>query len=155
MLEAVNLSKKFDGVDALINLNLLVNQGEIYCLLGQNGAGKTTTINLFLGFIRPTSGKALINGVEVDSKGSTNQMIAYIPEVVQLYGNMNGLENLKFFSQLSGHPLTKSELIALLTKAGLEEADHRKKTISIFQRHASKGGDCHCFIERCTSDFNG
>jgi len=49
----------------LIDLNLSIEPGEVYCLLGQNGAGKTTTINLFLGIDSPTSGKALINGVEV------------------------------------------------------------------------------------------
>ena len=127
MLQAINLSKAYGEFHALEDLNLTVDPGDVFCLLGQNGAGKTTTINLFLGFIRPTSGKALINGVAVDAKGSTNPMIAYIPEVVQLYGNMNGLENLKFFSQLSGHQHTQSELISLLRKAGLKEADHTKK----------------------------
>lgn len=127
MLEAINLSKSYGDFQALKNLNLKVESGDVFCLLGQNGAGKTTTINLFLGFIRPTSGKALINGVAVDAKGTTNQMIAYIPEVVQLYGNMNGLENLQFFSRLSGHRHTKSELSALLSKAGLKEEDHKRK----------------------------
>ncbi len=127
MLQAINLSKAYGEFHALNNLNLTVDQGDIFCLLGQNGAGKTTTINLFLGFIRPTSGKALINGVTVDAKGSTNQMIAYIPEVVQLYGNMNGLENLDFFSRLSGHKHSKEELVQLLLKAGLQKQDHSKK----------------------------
>ena len=134
MLQAINLSKAYGEFHALKKLNLKVDPGDIFCLLGQNGAGKTTTINLFLGFIRPTNGKALINGVAVDSKGSTNQMLAYIPEVVQLYGNMNGLENLKFFSRLSGHQHTKGELISLLSKAGLKEEDHKKKL-----SHYSKG----------------
>ena len=133
MLQAIELSKAYGEFQALKNLNLQVDPGDVFCLLGQNGAGKTTTINLFLGFIRPTSGKAMINGVVVDSKGSTNQMIAYIPEVVQLYGNMNGLENLKFFSRLSGHKHTNSELISLLSKAGLKEDDHRKK-LSLYSK---------------------
>ena len=127
MLEAIDLSKAYGAFYALKNLNLKVESGDIFCLMGQNGAGKTTTINLFLGFIRPTNGKALINGIEVNAKGSTNQMIAYIPEVVQLYGNMNGLENLEFFSRLSGHRPTKAELTSLLNKAGLQEKDHQKK----------------------------
>ena len=127
MLQAINLSKAYGDFHALEDLNLEVASGDVFCLLGQNGAGKTTTINLFLGFIRPTSGKALINGLEVGPNGSTNQMIAYIPEVVQLYGNMNGLENLQFFSKLSGHQYTKSELSSLLRKAGLKEEDHTKK----------------------------
>ena len=50
MLEAINLSKKYDEHEALSDLNLQVAPGEIFCLLGANGAGKTTTINLFMGF---------------------------------------------------------------------------------------------------------
>jgi len=127
MLEAIKLSKKYDGQDALIDLNLSVSPGEIYCLLGQNGAGKTTTINLFLGLIKPSSGKALIEGVEVGSAALSRQWIAYIPEIVQLYGNMSGMENLDFFSRLAGFKLSKEELSATLVKAGLqEEAINRK-----------------------------
>lgn len=66
VLEAVQLGKQYNqSTAALSDLNLSIDSGEIFCLLGQNGAGKTTTINLFLGFIEATSGKALINGVEV------------------------------------------------------------------------------------------
>ncbi|MEL6556950.1 MAG: ATP-binding cassette domain-containing protein [Bacteroidota bacterium] len=127
MLVAKNLSKNYGSHIALTDLNLEIGTGEIYCLLGQNGAGKTTTINLFLGFIEPTSGKALIDGVEVKTNQQTNHLIAYIPEVVQLYGNMNGLENLEFFSRLSGHHHSSTELKALLSKAGLQESAHEKK----------------------------
>lgn len=68
LLEAVELTKVYeDGVKALNNLNLVVREGEIYAMLGGNGAGKTTTINAFLDFIQPTSGKALINGIDANA----------------------------------------------------------------------------------------
>ncbi|MEM9933126.1 MAG: ATP-binding cassette domain-containing protein [Bacteroidota bacterium] len=127
MLAAIKLSKSFDDQPALADLTFSVDAGEIYCLLGQNGAGKTTTINLFLGLISPSSGKALINDIEVKKGAETNHLVAYIPEVVQLYGNMNGIENLAFFSRLAGFKLSKNELIALLIKAGLAEKDLHKK----------------------------
>ncbi|UII26779.1 ABC transporter ATP-binding protein [Fulvivirga maritima] len=128
MLEAINLSKKYREHHALKGLNLKVSAGETYCLLGQNGAGKTTTINLFLGLLKPSGGNVLINGEEVNMRNSsTNSMIAYIPEVVQLYGNLNGLENLEFFSRLSGHKHNRRWLSALLSKAGLQEHHHTKK----------------------------
>lgn len=127
MLEAINLSKQYDNNHALVDLNLVVKPGEVYCLLGQNGAGKTTTINLFLGLIFPTSGKASINGVEVKPGNNTNQMIAYIPEIVQLYGNMSGLENLNFFSRISGFKHNIIELQNLLNRAGLQGENHNKK----------------------------
>ena len=119
MLEAINLTKQYGNKYALKNLNLSVESGEVFCLLGQNGAGKTTTINLFLGLISPTQGKALINGVEVEPNTKTRQMIAYIPEVVQLYGNMNGLENISFFSQLAGFDYSTLQLENLLLKENI------------------------------------
>ena len=64
MLHAVNLTKKYQENLALDNLNLVIEPGDIYCLLGANGAGKSTTINLFLNFIAPTSGKAVIDQIE-------------------------------------------------------------------------------------------
>ncbi len=140
MLEAVDLSKSYGSHEALKNLNLEVTAGEVYCLLGQNGAGKTTTINLFLGLADPTGGKALINGKEVKMGADTNQLIAYIPEVVQLYGNMDGIENLNFFSRLSGYTHSKEDLVRLLEKAGLKKEDHDKKLFSYSKGMRQKVG---------------
>lgn len=122
MLQAKNLTKEFNEKKVLKEINLSVDKNEVYCLLGQNGAGKTTAINIFLGFIEPTSGQALINGLEVGSnRTETNKMIAYIPEVVQLYGNLSGIENLDFFSRLAGFAYTHSELGKFLSKSGLQQ----------------------------------
>ena len=122
MLQAKSLTKEFNGRKALNGLNLSVGKGEIYCLLGQNGAGKTTTINIFLGFMDATTGEALINGEEVKSnRDKTNKRIAYIPEVVQLYGNLSGIENLDFFSRLAGFKYTVQELKQCLIKGGRQE----------------------------------
>lgn len=122
MLKAVNLTKSYTGSTALNGVSFEVNRGEIFCLLGQNGAGKTTTINIFLGFLEASGGQALINNVEVKpNQTDTNRMIAYIPEVVQLYGNLTGLENLDFFSRLAGFTYTREQLAQFLTKAGLQQ----------------------------------
>lgn len=127
-LEAADLTKSYGEITALNKLNLSIPAGEIFCLLGQNGAGKTTTINLFLGFLTPTSGKAMINGLEVAAhKEETRKHLAYIPEVVQLYGNLNGLENLDFFNRLAGFRYTADELKKFLLKAGLQETAHHKR----------------------------
>ncbi|MDP7419394.1 MAG: ATP-binding cassette domain-containing protein, partial [Gammaproteobacteria bacterium] len=80
MLEATNLKKTFGDHDALKGLDLKVNPGDIYCLLGANGAGKTTTINLFLNFIHPTAGKAEVCGIDVTEQPlETKKLLAYIP----------------------------------------------------------------------------
>lgn len=120
MLEAIGLTKIYGEHTALQGLNLTVLKSEIFCLLGQNGAGKTTTINLFLGFIHPTSGRSIINGVEVSNDTASKKFAAYIPDVVQLYGNLNGVENLDFFSRLAGFTYSKQMLSDFLFKAGLQ-----------------------------------
>jgi len=122
MLQAVHLRKEYNGHTALHNLNLTVNQGEIYALLGANGAGKSTTVNLFMGFITPTSGQAFINGIEVKpGNTATKSLVAYIPENVMLYPHLSGLQNLAFFSGLSQKNYTERQLKDLLVRAGLQE----------------------------------
>lgn len=141
MLEAINLTKRYGKHEALSELNLSVQKGEIFCLLGQNGAGKTTTINLFLGLMESTEGEAVVNGVTVKAnRNTTTKMIAYIPEVVQLYGNLSGLENLNFFSRLAGFKYSNSELSAFLSKAGLQDDAHQNKLASYSKGMRQKVG---------------
>lgn len=120
-LEAKDLCKTYGSVVALDNLCFTVAKGEVYCLLGQNGAGKTTTINIFLGLLKPTSGKAVVNGTTVKGSDTVSKDIAYIPEVVQLYEKLSGAENLDFFSRLAGQIHSQSRLKQYLTKVGLPE----------------------------------
>ena len=125
MIEAKGLSKSYGGVQALRGLDLAVQPGGIYCLLGANGAGKTTTLNLFLGFIQPTSGTASIAGhiVHVDPVAARRQ-IAYIPETVMLYGMLSGVENLDYFAKLSGCTHDPAALREFLQRAGLHPTAH-------------------------------
>jgi ABC-2 type transport system ATP-binding protein len=128
VLQATQLSKHYGNHSALSNLNLSINKGDIFCLLGQNGAGKTTTINLFLGFTEATSGYASINNIQVKPNDTaTKKFVAYIPEVVQLYGNLTGVENLDFFSRLAGFKYQNEALGNFLTKAGLQKEAHIKR----------------------------
>jgi ABC-2 type transport system ATP-binding protein len=129
VIEAVRLSKTFDGVHAVTDLELTIKPGEVFCLLGANGAGKTTTINLFLNFIEPSSGQARISGLNVvDHPIETKKRLAYIPEQVTLYRNLTGLENLRFFTRLAGASVdSDQELLAILTQAGLPDADARRR----------------------------
>lgn len=134
MLEAIDLTKRYNGTTALDSLSLRIEAGEVFCLLGANGAGKTTTINLFLNFIQPTAGTARIKGLDVaEHPLETKKYLAYIPEQVMLYRNLTGLENLEYFSALAGHDrYTRQELLGFLTRAGLpaEAAERRVGTYS-------------------------
>jgi ABC-2 type transport system ATP-binding protein len=128
MLQAKNLTKKYGEHTALNNLNLTIEAGEIFCLLGQNGAGKTTTINLFMGFTEPTLGTASVNGLDIASHAvESKKYIAYIPETVMLYPNLTGVENLEFFSSLAGFKYSKMELGELLSHAGLQQVAHNQR----------------------------
>lgn len=120
-LEAVDLCKNYGEAIALDKLNFKVNKGEIYCLLGQNGAGKTTTIHIFLGLLQPTSGDARVNGIPVQDTHLITKEIAYIPEVVQLYGNLSDAENLDYFIRLAGQKHQSTQLKEYLINVGLQE----------------------------------
>ncbi|MCB9267627.1 MAG: ABC transporter ATP-binding protein [Lewinellaceae bacterium] len=135
MIEAYNLSKSFNGQPALKQLNLAVAPGEIYALLGANGAGKTTTIHLFLNFLKPDEGEARIDGQNVAANPQrARAQIAYIPENIQLYPNLSGMENLAYFSALTGKKYERAELEMFLTEAGLEPEAFDKRA-----RYYSKG----------------
>lgn len=134
MLEAIDLTKKYNGNIALDSLNLKIDPGEVFCLLGANGAGKTTTINLFLNFVDPSSGCAKIAGMEVAKHPlETKKHIAYIPEQVMLYRNLSGIENLEYFSALAGQEnYSREQLLDFFAKVGLDSkvADQRVSTYS-------------------------
>lgn len=133
MLEAQKLTKRFQDHVAVAELNLRVERGEIFALLGPNGAGKTTTINLFLGFLKPDGGDALVAGVSVASDPvAARRKLAYIPEMVSLYPRFSGVENLDYFSRLGGRVHDRAELLELLERVGLarDAADRRVGTYS-------------------------
>mgnify|MGYP001106348101 CR=1 FL=1 len=128
MLEAKNLTKTYGNKVAVDQLNLTIEPGDIFCLLGANGAGKTTTINLFLNFIVPTEGEVAIKGINVvDKPLETKKHLAYIPENLMLYPNLSGLENLEYFSGLAGKKFGKEELINFLQEAGLQDNAHKTR----------------------------
>lgn len=134
MLEARNLCKQFGSQIALDDVSFRVDPGEIFCLLGANGAGKSTLINVFLNFLEPTSGTALIDGINVSEDPiSSKRVVAYIPEQVMLYGVLSGIENLDYFASLgTGSKLGREALLALLARAGFDAAaaDRRVSTYS-------------------------
>ncbi len=130
MLQAIELTKRYeDGQLALDALNLEIKPGEIFFLLGANGAGKTTTINLFLNFIEPTSGQAIIDGIDVMKDPlETKNYISYVSENVMLYGNFTARQNLDFFAKLGGKShLNKEDYYTIMRKVGLQEQAFEKK----------------------------
>ena len=125
MIQLKNIDKKFKDKLALDNLSLEVKSGEIYGLLGANGAGKSTTLNLLLGFL--TADRGEINMVDINDSSIIQQdRIGYIPENVNLYPYLTGVENLDYFSKLAGLKFTLEELARFLLDCGLEEEAFNK-----------------------------
>ena len=131
MLQTVNLSKTYEGnqTPSLDSLNLEIKPGQIFFMLGANGAGKTTTVNLFLNFITPSSGTALINGIDATKDPlKAKEHVSFLSENVMLYGNFTARQNLDFFAKLGGKEnMTKDDYYFLLNKVGLQEEAHEKK----------------------------
>jgi ABC-2 type transport system ATP-binding protein len=103
MIETVDLTKEYNGVKAVDNLNLKVDEGEIFGFLGPNGAGKSTTILMLTGMIEPTSGVCTVDGVDVARNPlKAKELIGYLPEDVGFYGNLTAGQNLDYFGQFYG-----------------------------------------------------
>lgn len=97
MLKLVNLTKKFGSFTAVNNVNLEINAGDFFGFLGQNGAGKTTTIKMITGLYSPTTGRVLINGIDISQNPiEAKQLIGYIPDQPFLYEKFTGREFLYF-----------------------------------------------------------
>jgi ABC-2 type transport system ATP-binding protein len=135
MLETKNLTKEYeDGLLALDHLDLKIEPGEIFCMFGANGAGKTTAINLILGFIPPTEGTALIEGIDVVKEPlKSKDFVSFVSENVMLYGNFTAYQNVDYFSRLAGkRNLTKTDYAQVMKRVGLQEEafDMRTKNFS-------------------------
>jgi ABC-2 type transport system ATP-binding protein len=128
MIHIQNVSKSFKTNLAVKELNLKVAPGEILGLLGANGAGKSTTINMLLGFLKPDAGDILVHDIDASKNpNDVRKLIGYIPENVNLYPYLSGLENLDYFCKLANLNYSKQELHDFLNTCGLQEAAHQKK----------------------------
>jgi len=98
-----NLTKRFGGLTAVDNMNLVVREGELYGFLGPNGAGKTTTIRMITGLIHPTEGTALVGGYDIRTQPlQAKAVFGYIPDNPFLYEKLTGREFLNFMADLYG-----------------------------------------------------
>lgn len=96
-----DLTKRYTAVTALDRCTLEVPHGEVFGLLGPNGSGKTTLLRLLMGFLRPTSGRAAIDGLDCYRNSvEVHRRVAYLPGDVRLFGNMRGRDVLRFFSRI-------------------------------------------------------
>jgi ABC-2 type transport system ATP-binding protein len=103
MIRTEHLTKRYGGLMAVNDLNLDIPQGQCFAFLGPNGAGKTTTIKLLAGLLKPTSGRALIGGHDIQKEPvAARQLIGYVPDMPFLYDKLDPMEFMRFIGQLYG-----------------------------------------------------
>jgi ABC-2 type transport system ATP-binding protein len=100
-IEVINLSKTYKSKKAVNNINFKINENEIIGLLGPNGCGKTTTIGMILGLLKPTSGKVLINGLDIEkNKISILHKMNFISPYIELPKKLTVRQNLIVYGKL-------------------------------------------------------
>jgi len=148
MIETVDLCRRFDGNVAVENLNLRVDEGEVFGLLGPNGAGKTTTVRMLACLIGQTSGTAYVNGYEIGKQPDSERIrsiVGVLPESPGLYESLSAYRNLDFYAQLYDVPADRrSRSIEDMLKM-LELWDRREEPVATF----SKGMKQKIAIARC------
>jgi ABC-2 type transport system ATP-binding protein len=118
------VSKQFDDVVALRDLDLTVQDGEIFGFLGPNGAGKSTTINVLLDFVRPTSGSATVLGMDAQKQSKAiRQRTGVLPDAYSVYDRLTGRQHMEFAIESKA---ADDDPMALLERTGIPEAADRK-----------------------------
>ena len=149
MISIKNITKRFGGFEAVKDLSIEINKGEIYGLLGSNGAGKSTTINILLGFLEPDKGKAFIDSIDVTAnEDSARKKIGYISENVNLYPYLTGIENLNYFCKIAGEDYNDEALSKILNDCGLDPDSIYKKVGSYSKGMRQKVGIAIAFAKK-------
>lgn len=125
VIETESLTKLFDKIAAVDNLNLQVPENSIYCFLGPNGAGKTTAIRMLLGLIRPSQGKIKILGKTYDKQRESLLFdVGSLVETPSLYPHLTGFENLELIANIYG--VKRKRIYETLEMVGLQDAGKKK-----------------------------
>ena len=120
MIEVSGLRKSYGSVDALRGIDLNVRAGEFLTLFGPNGAGKTTLLKILSTIIKPTSGKVVIGGLDLDkAHHDIRRSIGVISHKTFLYGDLTALENLIFYARMYGLPSPEARARGLVKEVGL------------------------------------
>jgi ABC-2 type transport system ATP-binding protein len=103
VIQTEKLTKSYGPFRGIVDVDLAVNQGEIFGFLGPNGAGKTTTIRILLDLIRPSSGHASVFGIETTADPvAIHRRLGYLPGEWNLYDRLTGAETITYFANLRG-----------------------------------------------------
>lgn len=105
MIVTEGLTKRFGEKIAVDALDLRIESGTFYCFLGPNGAGKTTTIKMLTGLLKPTAGRALLGGIDIQQDPvAAKRLLGYVPDAPFLYDKLTGREFMRFVAGLYQMP---------------------------------------------------
>ncbi|MCI6581121.1 MAG: ATP-binding cassette domain-containing protein [Oscillospiraceae bacterium] len=136
MIEIKNLTKKYGQITAVNDISFTANKNEILGFLGPNGAGKSTTMNMIVGYLPPTSGEILIDGMSMnDNPKEVKKKIGYLPELPPLYLDMKVIEYLRFVAGIKEVPKKEREHQVARALSRLKITDMKNRVI----RNLSKG----------------
>jgi branched-chain amino acid transport system ATP-binding protein len=131
VLEVENLTKRFGGLIAVDNLSFSVGQGEVLGIVGPNGSGKTTTFNLITGFIKPDSGRVLLNGHDITRLAAhriVHEGIARTFQVVRIFRHLTVAENIRVAVILKRQGIATQDkrITEILGTVGLEGKEEQE-----------------------------
>ena len=144
-----NLAKQFGRVTALDGLTLETAHGEIFGFLGANGAGKTTTIRLLLDLLRPTAGRAFVDGHDCHrASRQARAAVGYLPGEMPIYPDMNGRQLLQFLAAIGPRRPDRAWLETLLTRFGLGPAELSRPLVHLSHGMKQKVGLVQALMTR-------
>ena len=133
MIRTENLTKKFGSTLAVDRLTITIPEGEVFGFLGPNGAGKTTTVRMLTSLIAPTSGHALVNGLQVGKDDTAiRRSVGILTETPGMYANLSAEYNLEIYANLYEIPNPKAQVEKYLRMLGLWE--RRKDEAGTFSK---------------------
>jgi len=121
-LEVINLSKSYNAKEAVKDISFKINRNEIIGILGPNGCGKTTTIGMILGLLKPSQGKVLINGIEIENnRVDLLNKLNFISPYIELPKKLTVRQNLEVYGRLYDIKNLKGKIDYLCEKLRLNE----------------------------------
>jgi|TARA_B110000467_G_scaffold91789_1_gene82902 ABC-2 type transport system ATP-binding protein len=129
LIQVKNLSKNYGDVKAVKSINFEINDGEIVGFLGANGAGKSTTLKMITGYLTPTDGDVIVNGLDIqEHQLEVQKQIGYLPELNPLYGEMKVYDLLEFTANIRGIKGKKfrEALVRVLEQCSLKGVIHKQ-----------------------------
>lgn len=125
MIRIENLSKKFGDVTALENVNLNIERGKIYGIIGRNGSGKTVLFKLIAGYLKPTAGRVMVNGKEIGKDTDFAENIGIIIENPGFLKGYTGFQNLAYLAGIR-NVIGKEEIRESMERVGLDPDSGKK-----------------------------